>query len=145
MTTVYSGDKLKKYLTQNYQDISTVKYELYNLSKKEDSIDSLSNENLYFLVKQNPEPIVVECKLFENAKEVEDYRSKPLANYEQVILHEILKGEEVNKYHFFYEQLELAASYAKRFQSKEFSKEDIDEKAFYMFVEDVILKIKLEL
>lgn len=145
MNTVYSGDKLKNYLTENFQDSESVKFELYNLSTKEDSIENLSNANLYFLVKQNPEPIVVECKLFQSAKEVEDYRSKPLDNYEQVILYEILKGEEVNKYNFFYGQLEIASSYANRFQSKEFKKEDIEEKSFYMFVEDAILKIKLDL
>ncbi|SHG61664.1 hypothetical protein [Ornithinibacillus halophilus] len=145
MAIVYSGNKLKDYLVQTYNDISTVKFEQYNLSTKEEPIDILSNANLYFLAKQNPEPIIVECKLFKSAKEVEDYRSKPLKDYEQIVLYEILKGKEVNKYNGFYGQLEIAEFYGNRLNSKEIKKEEIDENAYYMLVEDVVLKIQLVL
>jgi hypothetical protein len=143
VVTVYSGDKIKDYLVQ--KDIQKVQYELYNLSKKEDTLDSLSNLKLYFLAKTKPEAVVFECKLFQSAKEVDDYRSKPLPDYEQVVLYEILKGQEINKYNGFYGDLELAQFYGNRANGKAFKKEDIDEKAFYMLVEDSILKVDLKL
>ncbi|MBB6452758.1 hypothetical protein HNQ94_001204 [Salirhabdus euzebyi] len=143
MTTVYSGDKLKTYLLQ--KDINKIKFELYNLTTKEENIDSLTNENMYFLAKKAPEPVLVQCKLFKSAKEVEEYRNKPLSDYEQVILYEILKGKEIDKYNGFYGQLELAKFYGNRFDGQEIKKEDIEENAFYMMVEDSVLKIDLEL
>ncbi|MRG88115.1 hypothetical protein [Salinibacillus xinjiangensis] len=145
MATVYSGDKLKNYLLQKDNDIQTIKFELYNLSVKEESIDDLSNANLYFLAKQKPIPLVYECKLFKSAKEVEDFRNQPLKDFEHVVLYEILKGKEINKYNGFYGELELAEFYSNLKSTKKVKKEDIDENSFYMFVEDVILKIKLEL
>ncbi|MDC3418092.1 hypothetical protein [Aquibacillus salsiterrae] len=142
MAIVYSGDKLKSVLEE--KGIKKLKYQLYNLSENEDTLDSLNNQNLYFIVRNDP-TTVVECKLFKTAKEVDESRNKPLKNYEEVQQYEMLKGIEINKYNGFYEDLNLVEFYSNRLNGKAVKKEDIDEQAFYLMVSDDILKVKMEI